>query len=287
MTDKSAEVYELGPVPPAGQPVGNYSKNIVATSQSRGLKVGRGLTTFLSVNLDTDIRLQQDLKTSPIFFFGLVVVGTWEAYSNTAVISLSNGGPRSSIIGVFVAGAGAWCIVRSLANMAKQEPYIGAQYRWTKMYCPPGLQPLFWSHIQGWLVSWAWIVSAAVLPYYTASQILGIVTLYHPDYISEGWHVYLVAVAFMIIPILANVYARGALKWIELVGGACHMIAYIVITAVLWAAAPTNTVDFVFSQPSEVPTGWTNPAIRMILGMQATLLPLSGTLSPASLGFAF
>jgi amino acid permease len=128
-------------------------------------------TAVKFLDFETDVRSQQDLKTSTMFFFGVVVVGTWEAYSNTAVISLSNGGPRSSIIGAFVAGAGAWCVVRSLSNMAKQEPYIGAQYRWTKMYCPPGLQPLFWSHIQGWLVTWAWIVSAAVLPYYTASQI--------------------------------------------------------------------------------------------------------------------
>lgn len=178
-----------------------------------------------------------------------------------------------------MAGVGAWCVVRALSNMAKQEPYIGAQYRWTKMYCPPGLQPLFWSHIQGWLVVWAWIVSAAVLPYYTASQILGICTLFYPDYISQGWHVYLVAAAFMIIPIMANVYARAALKWIELIGGTCHLVAYIVITAVLWAAAPTNTTAFVFSQPSEVPTGWTNPTVRTMLGMQATLLPLSGTLT--------
>lgn len=204
------------------------------------------------------------------------MVSTWEAYSNTAVISLFNGGPRSSIIGVFVAGVGAWCIVRSLASMAKQEPYIGAQYRWTKMYCPAGLQPLFWSHLQGWFTTWAWIVSAAVLPFYTASQILGVVTLFYPNYITEGWHVYLVAVAFMIIPILANLFARGALKWIEWAGGVCHLVAYIVITAVLWAAAPTNTNDFVFRQPSAVPTGWTNEAVRTLLGMQATLLPLTG-----------
>ena len=169
--------------------------------------------------------------------------------------------------------------------MAKKEPYIGAQYRWTKMYCPEGLQPLFWSHIQGWLVTWAWIVSAAVLPFFTASQILGIATLFYPNYITEGWHVYLVAIAFMIIPILANLYARGALKWIELVGGGCHLVAYIVITAVLWAAAPTNTNDFVFRQASTVPTGWTNSAVRTLLGMQATLLPLSGEqpcLSPSA-----
>lgn len=90
----------------------------------------------------------------------------------------------------------------------------------------------------------------------------------------------------MIVPILADVYARGALKWIELVGGACHLVAYIVITAVLWAAAPTNTTAFVFTEPSNVPTGWTNPAVRMILGMQATLLPLTGTLPCLSSGFA-
>ena len=144
------------------------------------------------------------------------------------------------------------------------------------MYCPAGLQPLFWSHLQGWFTTWAWVVSAAVLPYYTASQILGIATLFYPDYITTGWHVYLVAVAFMIVPILANIYARSALKWIELVGGGCHFTAYIVITAVLWAAAPTNTNAFVFSESSEVTTGWTNPTVRILLGMQATLLPLTG-----------
>lgn len=68
------------------------------------------------------------------------------------------------------------------------------------MYCPAGLQPLFWSHLQGWFVTRAWIVSAAVLPYYTGSQILGIAALYHPAYSPEGWHIYFVAVAFMIVP---------------------------------------------------------------------------------------
>lgn len=277
MTAKKPETYELGTVSPARQPVAAL-KNSGMSSQSRGLKVSKCLSCISSSpTFETDNCMQQDLRTSPIFFFGIVVVSTWEAYSNTAVISLSNGGPKSSIVGVFVAGFGAWCIVRALSNMAKREPHIGAQYRWTKMYCPLGLQPLFWSHIQGWLVTWAWIVSAAVLPYYTASQILGISTLFHPEYISQGWHVYFVAAAFMIIPIMANVYARGALKWIELVGGVCHLVAYIVITAVLWAAAPTNTTSFVFSQPSDVSTGWSNSAVRTMLGMQATLLPLSGT----------
>jgi choline transport protein len=155
------------------------------------------------------------------------------------------------------------------------------------MYGPPGLQSLFWSLIQGWLVTWAWIVSAVVLPYYTVSQILGVATLFHPDHVSQGWHVYFVAVAFMIVPVLANVYARDALVWIELVGGACHLVAYIVVTAVLWAAAPMNTTAFVFSQPSNAPTGWTDPTIRTVLGMQATLLPLTGKLHPSSAGFAY
>lgn len=192
------------------------------------------------------------------------------------MISLSNGGPRSSLIGVFVAGAGAWTVVRALAAMAAKKPFVGAQYRWTLMYCPSGLQPRFWSHLQGWLTTWAWVVSAAVLPFYTAEQVLGVVTLFYPEYVVEGWHVYLVAVAFMVLPILGNMFARRALKWIEFVGGACHFIAYVVITAVLWALAPRNTKAFVFSQPSEVPTGWTNEAVRSMLGMQATLLPLSG-----------
>jgi hypothetical protein len=41
MDDKNAEVYELRPVPPAGQPI-EASKDNAAPSQSRGLKVGKG-----------------------------------------------------------------------------------------------------------------------------------------------------------------------------------------------------------------------------------------------------
>jgi hypothetical protein len=40
MDDKNAEVYELRPVPPAGQPTA-ASKDNAAPSQSRGLKVGK------------------------------------------------------------------------------------------------------------------------------------------------------------------------------------------------------------------------------------------------------
>jgi hypothetical protein len=42
MDDKNAEVYELCPVPPAGQPTA-ASKDNVTPSQSRGLKVGKSL----------------------------------------------------------------------------------------------------------------------------------------------------------------------------------------------------------------------------------------------------
>jgi hypothetical protein len=42
MNDKNAEVYELRPVPPEGQPI-EASKDDAAPSQSRGLKVGKSL----------------------------------------------------------------------------------------------------------------------------------------------------------------------------------------------------------------------------------------------------
>jgi hypothetical protein len=42
MNNKSAEVYELNSVPPVGQPIA-ASKHNVVPSQSRGLKVSKGL----------------------------------------------------------------------------------------------------------------------------------------------------------------------------------------------------------------------------------------------------
>jgi hypothetical protein len=42
MNDKNAEVYELRPVPPEGQPIA-ASKDDATPSQLRGLKVGKSL----------------------------------------------------------------------------------------------------------------------------------------------------------------------------------------------------------------------------------------------------
>ena len=169
-------------------------------------------------------------------------------------------------------------IVLSLAEMASITPVVGAQYRWTAIYCPSFFNKRFSSFIQGWLTVWAWNVSTTLLPFFTGAQILGLVYLSHPDYVYTAWHALLIGYASIIIPLVANLFARQVLKPIEYFGLAWHFLGFIVISAVLIALGGRNSAEFVFTGDSGGISGWTNPYVSWCLGMLAAALPLSGTL---------
>ena len=208
--------------------------------------------------------------------FGITGVGTWEALANGIQSGFLNGGPASIVWGFVLAGCGALTIVLSLAEMASITPSVGAQYRWTAIYCPSFLSPRFASFIQGWLTVWAWIVSTTLLPFFTGAQVLGLVSLSHPNYVYQGWHATLVGYGSILIPLVANLFARRLLKPIELFGVLWHFIALITISAVLIVLGGRNSAEFVFTGSSGGISGWENGFVQWNLGMLTAALPLTG-----------
>ena len=220
--------------------------------------------------------MQRYLKTLPVVFFGITVVGTWEAFANGIATGFLNGGPAAMVWGFLLAGCGACTIVLSLAEMASITPVVGAQYRWTAIYCPSIFNKRFSSFIQGWLTVWAWNVSTTLLPFFTGAQILGLVFLSHPTYVYQGWHATLVGYATIVIPLVANLFARQLLKPIEYFGAFWHFMSLIVISVVLITRGGRNSAEFVFTADSGGISGWTNSYVSWNLGMLAAALPLTG-----------
>ncbi|KAK5766193.1 hypothetical protein LTS12_003677 [Elasticomyces elasticus] len=110
--------------------------------------------------------LQRYLKTIPTIAFSILLVCSWEATAGGFQAGLFNGGPAALVWGFAVAGPGTLMIVLSLAEMASITPSVGAQYRWTAIYCPSFLDKRFWSFLQGWLTVFAWIASSTIPPFF-------------------------------------------------------------------------------------------------------------------------
>ncbi|KAK5133835.1 hypothetical protein LTR08_007166 [Meristemomyces frigidus] len=126
-----------------------------------------------------------------------------------------------------------------------------------------------------WEFVLAGAVSGALLPFFTGSQILGVVTLSHPDYVYQGWHATLIVYATILIPLVANFYTRKLLKPIEVFGAVWHFGTLVTFVVVLIALSGRNSASFVFTGNSGNISGWENGFVQWCLGMLTTVFPLT------------
>ncbi|KAK6418895.1 hypothetical protein LTR81_007958 [Elasticomyces elasticus] len=220
-------------------------------------------------------KLDRYLKIIPTIAFSILLVCSWEATAGGFQAGLFNGGPAALVWGFAVAGPGTLMIVLSLAEMASITPSVGAQYRWTAIYCPRFLDKRFWSFLQGWLTVFAWIASSTIPPFFCGSQINGLIILNYPNYIYKGWHTTLLAYAVILLPLLCNIFARWILKMIEIVGAILHFVFFVVLVVVLITLGGRNSARYVFTADSGGVSGWESPPVAWCIGLLSAVFPLT------------
>ncbi|KAK4888975.1 hypothetical protein LTR27_012196 [Elasticomyces elasticus] len=220
-------------------------------------------------------KLDRYLKTIPTIAFSILLVCSWEATAGGFQAGLFNGGPAALVWGFAVAGPGTLMIVLSLAEMASITPSVGAQYRWTAIYCPRFLDKRFWSFLQGWLTVFAWIASSTIPPFFCGSQINGLIILNYSNYIYKGWHTTLLAYAVILLPLLCNIFARWILKMIEIVGAILHFVFFVVLVVVLITLGGRNSARYVFTADSGGVSGWESPPVAWCIGLLSAVFPLT------------
>ena len=122
----------------------------------------------------------------------------------------------------------------------------------------------------------AWIAAATLLPFFTGSQICGLLILNYPDYVYKGWHVTLIGYATVLIPLIFNIFARKTLKAIEIIGAILHTIFFVIFVVVLITRGGRNSAKYVFTANSGSVSGWDSPTIQWCIGLLSAVFPVTG-----------
>ncbi|KAF2816758.1 amino acid transporter [Mytilinidion resinicola] len=238
-------------------------------------EIPRGTGNSGSVGQNRELDRYITLK--PAVAFGLTVLSTWEGIGITFGAGLLNGGPTSLVYGLVMATIGSLSIALSLGEMASITPVVGAQYRWSGLYAPHGIMtPAFWSLIQGWLTTFAWIALCAGGSYVNASMTQGLIGLNNPTYIPKLWHVTLLMWAFISVTVVLNLYARKVLVVIEMFGGIVHFAFFIATVVTLAVMGSPSSAEYVFTSSSYGLSGWENQGVQWCIGLLTSTSLLTG-----------
>jgi choline transport protein len=128
----------------------------------------------------------------------------------------------------------------------------------------------------GWLTISAWCFSTAASPANLTNMISALVIFNNPNYNPVAWHMALIMWAFILIPLVANLYFRRMLNTFETIGGILHFAFFIVSVVTLATLAQHSTADFVFKTLVTGVSGWTNPGVCFGIGLLTVVFPVAG-----------
>lgn len=138
---------------------------------------------------------------------GYALLNTWGASSSSIYIGLSSGGPVAVVWGNICGTLGALTIAISLAEMCHLLPLISAQYGWTYALSKNHSSTRrILSYLSGWFGLAGWLAITSTAPYFSASCILLVAQLFHPDFNPGPWFVFVLYVALSLGATLMNVF---------------------------------------------------------------------------------
>lgn len=127
----------------------------------------------------------------------------------------------------------------------------------------------------GWMTIFAWITVTAASPAYLSNIVIGLVVFNYPDYTPERWHGTFIMWGFVVIPVVWNFWFRKMLNTLEMIGGICHVIFFIVSIITLVCLAQRSDASYVFNTLTTGVSGWTNPGVAFSLGMLTVTFPIT------------
>jgi hypothetical protein len=122
---------------------------------------------------------------------------------------------------------------------------------------------------------WAWITVTAASPAYLANIVTGLVIFNYPDYVPQRWQGTLIMWAFVVIPVVWNFWFRRMLNTLEMIGGICHVIFFIVSIITLVVLAERSPASFVFNTLWHDISGWNNPGVAFSIGLLTVTFPIT------------
>jgi amino acid permease (GABA permease) len=203
------------------------------------------------------------------------ILNSWTALSASLSLALPSGGSTSVVWGLVTAGVCNLCLAASLAEFLSAYPTAGGQYVWVSLVAWKNWVPLL-SWITGWINVSGWIALVASGGLLGSQLIVGVISLYSPDYVPERWHQFLIYIGYNIAAFVINAFMNNLLPYVNKAAITWSILGFVVICiTVLSCASPNYTsAKFVFAEFTNE-TGWPD-GIAWLLGLLQGGLGLTG-----------
>ncbi|KAF4301678.1 Amino acid/polyamine transporter I [Botryosphaeria dothidea] len=148
---------------------------------------------------------------------GICTGNTWVALGGTIVISLYNGGPPGVIYELLAAWVFYTLIGSCIAELVSAIPSSAGVYHWASVTPGPRYGRVI-GYFAGWWNAFAYIFGAASLSSIMANIVLAMYGLFHPEYVYERWHTFVVYLLCTWGCCSAVLFANRALPLINQIG---------------------------------------------------------------------
>lgn len=154
----------------------------------------------------------------------------------------------------------------SLAEIASAYPHSAAQVHWTYCLAPENAKTVL-SFFVGVLSCAGWIFACVSSTYVTSLFIFSLAIMYHPDYVAEKWHYYLVYAAVLLLGHMLNSYGVKFLKYMTNgLAAFVNVATLFILITLLVKAHPKRSAEYVFKTISNQ-TGWSSNGLVFFLGL--------------------
>ncbi|KAF7453360.1 hypothetical protein A1F99_006180 [Pyrenophora tritici-repentis] len=107
-----------------------------------------------------------------------------------------------------------------------------------------------------------------------SNTLSGLIIFNSPSYEPQPWHSTVFLIAFLVVPLVLNLYLRQIINYLETVGGIFHVVLFVAVVMTLCTLAKHGTPTYVF-KTLHTDAGWVNPRVAFSIGMLATAYPIS------------
>lgn len=222
---------------------------------------------------------EQQLERNFSFFsmLGLAfsILNSWTALAASLSVGLPSGGPATVIWGLVAAGVGALCLAMSNAEFLSSYPSSAGQYHWAAIITPRKWTPIV-SWVTGWVNVSGWVALSASGGVLGGQLILGIITMYNPDFVPTQWQLFLVFLLYTFLGLFLNLFTGTGLPIITksaLIWSVCGLVAT-AVTVLACGAPEFRPASFVFGTLINT-TGWPD-GVAWLLGLLQGGLALTG-----------
>ncbi|KAK3716684.1 hypothetical protein LTR37_006314 [Vermiconidia calcicola] len=202
-------------------------------------------------------QLQRQYGLGSICGLALTIDNAWVAFGGSLSVAVLNGGPPG-ILYEFITACSYYAFIgASIAELASSVPSSGGVYHWASI--TPGRR---WGRINGFFAGslnfFGWIFDLASIVSIPSNVVVQMYALFHPDFIIEPWHAYIVFVfitwlcaAFVIFCNRLIPHLQHAGLFLIVVGG--------LVTVIVVVAMPERHASnaFVWKDFQNM-TGWSN-----------------------------